>query len=395
MDNSNTLHIVLFTGIHPVLSLFIEQFAKYLDSRGIDYYIADADNPDSYKSDKFLDYISQENVAVFMFNNIGSYIASSNGNNLWKEHSIPVFDWLVDHPRHYGDTLRNPKCDIYAFGPDLDHVSFMKEHYPLLKGVFFAPNGGTQLSSTIPYAERTIDVIYMGDCQAPIDGFPAIDFFEDKGQCYYETVVHMLLNNPSLTSEEAINMFLEQNHISLSEEEMYQLQAISGRFIEWPVRRQTKLQGIKALDDHGVHVNVYGYYWPDEGFFTDNISLHERIDIHELLQILGNSKISLCFTPWFKKGCSEKNFDSMLNGALCVSDRTTYLEQHYSDGQNIIFFDLNNPAQMAADIKWLLEHPKSAEAVANRGLETASIYDSWNSRYDMVLARMEEVLGLS
>ncbi len=395
MDNSNSLHIVLFTGIHPVLSLFIEQFARYLDDRFIDYYIADADCPETYNCDKFYNYIAQNNVAVFMFNNIGSYITTTTGNNLWKENSIPVFDWLVDHPRHFGDTLRNPKCDIYAFGLDLDHIAFMKEHYPFLKGVYFAPNGGSKLNLDIPYKERTIDVIYMGDCQAPLDGYPAIDFFKDKGQNYYESVVPMLLDDLSLTSEEVINLYLTQNNINLNEEEMYLLQTISGKYIEWPARRQTKLLGMKALDDFGVHVDVYGLCWPDDGFFSSNITLHGRIDIHELLPKVCNSKISLCFTPWFKNGCSEKNFDSMLNGSLCVSDSTSYLKQHYVDGQNIIFFDLNNPAQMAADIHWLLEHPVSASGIASKGQETASIYDSWENRFDLVINKMQKALGCS
>ena len=71
----------------------------------------------------------------------------------------------------------------------------------------------------------------------------------------------------------------------------------------------------------------------------------------------------------------------MLNGALCVSDKSEYLSEHYRDGDNIVFFDLDNPDQMANDVKWLLDNPDKAEVIARRGYETASKYDTWDNRF--------------
>ena len=77
--------------------------------------------------------------------------------------------------------------------------------------------------------------------------------------------------------------------------------------------------------------------------------------------------------------------DTLLNGTVCVSDRSEYLDINYHDGENIVYFDLNNPEQLAEDISWLLAHPKEASKIARKGYETALKYDTWDERFDIVL----------
>ena len=81
----------------------------------------------------------------------------------------------------------------------------------------------------------------------------------------------------------------------------------------------------------------------------------------------------------------------MLNGALCVTDESEVLKERYTDGENIIFFDLRNPQQMAADVKWLLEHPQTLDDIARRGYLTASQYDTWDHRYKEIYELMGEI----
>ena len=387
------IHIIVFTGRHPVLSFFIEQFIKYLNNRCIDYYLADADHPESYNCAEFMEFVSKPDTFAFMFNNIGVGMLTKDGNSFWKEHNIPVFNYLVDHPRYFGDSLRNPICDIYAFALDLDHVDFMKAHYTELIGIYFSPNGGTEIDHRIPYTEREIDVIYMGDCNPDPDNFPALDIDAIDFIDYYQTALEKMISDPGLSTDEVIDGYLVSKGIELTEDDKYRLICETSYPIENTLRHKTKLEGMKALDNSGVHVEVYGSGWRDpECPFSDNIAIHDRIDIKELLPKTANAKIALCFMPWFKRGCSEKNFDAMLNGALCVSDSSEYLKKNYKDGYNIVFFDLNNPLQMATDIKWLLANPESAQEIAQRGYETCLKYDTWNNRFDFVISKMLEVI---
>ena len=388
------LNIIVFVGTIEGLIYYINRFIDHIRLKGINYMLVESNAPEMYSSKEFEEFLKLPNTVMFSFNNFGTGLFYADGTNVWKRRGIPVFDYIVDHPRNFADTFEKPACDMHVFTLDRNHVDFIRRFYPEVKGVYFSPNGGTEVGNMLPFSERPIDVIYMGGCQAEINDYPNIPLFDDAGQDFYITILGLMFGNPMLPTEKAIDMYLCQKGITLSEEDVLELNKNVAIYLENVIRRKTKLWGLKALDDAGIKVEVYGGGFEDEEIqFSDNIKLFDRIPLAELMPLIGMSKISLCFIPWYKRGCSEKNFDSMLNGALCVSDRSEYLDEHYTDGYNIIFFDLNNPSQMAADVKWLLSNPEAAAKIAQRGYETARENDDWNNRFDYVLKVMEEMVS--
>lgn len=391
-SNTETINIILFSGVQEGPDYYSKLFADYLSERSIAYYIADVRKLETYLSSEFDAFALRPNTVMFTINNAG-ILLRENEVNFWKKHGIPVFDHIVDHPRNFDDSLLYPECDIFVSTLDLDHKSFIERFYPEVKEVYFMPNGGIEINKQEEYQQREIDVIYMGNCNFS-NVLPNCKEFEDGGTEFYSFVSCYLLDDPMKSTEEAIEEFIKSKNILMSDSGLLDLNKKYAGYIEEMVRRHYKLEGMKALDEAGVHVHIYGKGWEDDDYrFSGNIELHGRIKRDELMDIIGQSKISLCFIPWFKKGCSEKNFDSMLNGALCVTDRSEYLEENYTDGYNIIYFDLNNPAQMAADIKWLLDNQEQAEIISKRGYYTAGKHDTWNCRFDKLIKILGDILS--
>jgi hypothetical protein len=388
------LNLIVFTGQLNVLSYFMDQFIGYCKNRNIDTYVVDITSPESYNSKAFHDFSNRKNTIMFTFNNIGIKLMGVDGQNYWKYHDIPVFDQIVDHPRNYEDSLSDPGCDLYVFSLDKNHVDFIDYFFPKVRKCFFSPNGGTEVNASAAIKDRPIDVLYMGGCQNRIYSYPSISLFDDNGQDFYQTVISTIIDDPSLTAEDAIHLYLKNKGYRLTKEQLLEFCLCYEDPIEATVRRYFKLLGIKALDNAGICVDIYGgESWLDDDIkFSENIRLHNLIEPSEIMKKAGEAKISLCFVPWYKRGCSEKNFDSMLNGALCISDKSEYLLENYRDGENIIYFDLNNPEQMAADVKWLLEHEDVAASIAKRGYETAKAHDSWTIRFDNMIEIMKNVV---
>ena len=136
-----------------------------------------------------------------------------------------------------------------------------------------------------------------------------------------------------------------------------------------------------ALDDAGIKVDIYGEGWEDnDNPFSNNIRIHERVSPLECHNLIGNAKIDLSIMPWFKKGSSEKPFAGMLNGAVCVSDSSTYLKENYVDGTDIILFELDNIEKAVNDIQWLLSNPDEAEIIALNGYYHALDQDGTDAR---------------
>lgn len=386
------INIIIFMGMVEGPDYYSGRFIDYLDNKSISYYVVDAKNPSTYFSTKFDEFSSRPNVAMFTFNNVGLMLNESNGDNYWKKHGIPVFDYILDHPRNFYDSMLEPQSDLYIFTLDENHMNFIKRFYFKVKKVWFSPNGGTKMPDQIDYEQRDIDVIYMGNCNVGRMLYDAEDF-EDGGLDFNNRSVKYLIEHPMSSTEEAVEYYFKSLNMDVTGDKLLDLNIKYAGCIESLVRRYYKLEGIKALDEAGVHVVVYGDGWYDRDYrFSDNITINSRIHVDTMMTMINRAKISLCYIPWFKKGCSEKNFDSMLNGAVCVSDRSEYLERNYTDGYNIVYFDLNNPAQMAADVKWLLENRTEAKRIAERGCDTAGKFDTWENRFDNVVSRICEVL---
>lgn len=390
------MHIIFFLGRHPELTFFIRQFISYIEDSACfeDYYVVDVNQPETFNCVAFDEYALQPSCAMFTFNNLGIHLSANDGENFWKKNNIPVFDYLVDHPRNFEDTLLSPPCDIFVFTLDKNHEAFITRFYPQVKGIFFSPNGGNISPPPLrDYSSRTIDVLYMGNCNERVDYYNSIDLLPDKGADLYRSTISYMMQNTMVSAEEAIESYLRDNCIAYSDGDLYNIIKLAAWSIETTVRRSTKLEGMKALSDSGVNVDIYGTGWSDESYpFRSNIKIHERIDPVELMSIIDNAKISLCFIPWFKRGCSEKVFNSMLHGSICVTDKSEYLAENYKNWQNIVYFNLNSPHKMAEAISVLLNNPSKAEQIAINGYKTALLFDSWSIRYENVANTIEKEL---
>ncbi len=380
--------IVVVKGRLDALDYFIDRFVDYLKKKELEYYLIDLRNPNTFGSN-LIEYLNKNNCYMFTFNNVGIDLSIKN-ENVWKKCNVEVIDYIVDAPRYFEDTLLNPQCNLNVVCLDKNHINYVKKFYPKVKNIFFSPNGGTEVNCRVPIYDRKIDVIYMGNCQLEPQ-FVRIDKFdEDESRKLYSFCVNRLVAEPQKNVESIIEEYLIDIGKQLDDSFIRNTIEITAGLIEGEVRRYYKLSGIVALDKLGISVDIWGDGWNDQEYkFSDNIKIHERVSPDKIMKMVGNAKISLCFIPWFKRGCSEKNFDSMLNGAVCVTDKSEYLLQHYVDGYNIVYFDLNNLEQMAFDIKYLLEHLDVAETIAQRGYETAARYDTWEKRFDKILEYME------
>lgn len=383
-------HIVFFIGKLEVLDYFVKSMYENKDELLFDYYVADINNPETYSSDAFYSYIQQKNVIAILFNQVGLNLLI-DGECVWKRYNIPVFDYIVDHPRNYSDTLLNPITDINAIVIDKSHEKFIREFYPKVKSIFFLPNGGTPTDYARPYAQRDIDVIYTGSLKTKVINFPIFTELGDKCQEFYNFTISLMLNYPDVATADAIEYYFKTNNYPDIDMDEYhnillKLNLEAAPYIEIYVRREFQLRTILELDRAGICVELYGKNWDmEESRFSDNIHIHSWITSDECNQAVGRAKIALNCMPWYKEGCSERVFNNMLNGAVCVTDTSTYLTGRFNHGKELIFYNLDSLNEMAKVVKYLLDNTKVAEQIADRGRKAAIENDTWTKRLEKIL----------
>ena len=93
--------------------------------------------------------------------------------------------------------------------------------------------------------------------------------------------------------------------------------------------------------------------------------------------------------PWFKQGAHDRIFNTMLNGGVCVTDSSEYLDEVLTE-EDVSFFSLKELDKLPEIVKALLADPEKMQAIADHGYATALKYHSWAKRAETLHNYMEE-----
>ena len=359
--------------------------AAISEIEGADHYTMDLNDRSTINTPDFLNYLKQENTFALLLNNIGLPFFD-RGAQLGRKYDIPVYNFLVDHPRNFPRFLMEPECDLRLFLLDRDHIDFVKTFYNNINITHFLPDGGFDPGNgQAQWKARGIDVLYTGSCNRERNYF-GIPFFSDGGQDYYNYVIQYILQHPDSTVDAAVRTYYAYRGIEPDMEQRFILEGDAAAFIEENIRRYYKLEGMHALDNAGITVEVFGDNWEDEKRpFSDRIHIHSRIAPVECNRLPSDTRISLNFMPWYRRGCSERVFNNMLGGSLCVTDSNEYLRGRFEDRKELVYYELNDMQKMADTVKYYLEHAKEAEEIAFRGMVAARSADTWSHRMKTIV----------
>ena len=97
------------------------------------------------------------------------------------------------------------------------------------------------------------------------------------------------------------------------------------------------------------------------------------------------SKIVLNQMSWFKDGASERIFNAMLQGAVCLTDDSIYLREILTNGQDVVFYDLSELEKLSSIVVELLQHPDIMQCISDNGYQLAKSNHTWKHRAEQLL----------
>ena len=112
----------------------------------------------------------------------------------------------------------------------------------------------------------------------------------------------------------------------------------------------------------------------------DNLIIHPDVSYREGIKLMGQAKVALNIMSWHKAGMTERIANTMLNHTVCLTDKTTYLEKHFTNGRDIVMYDLERIDELPGMIKNLLADDAKMRAIAEAGYENASANHRWINR---------------
>lgn len=358
--------IILFKGYIDSLRVFTDALSRGFNELGYETVVIDTQSPDALQT--FTDIINTPFLCSIGYNNTTASITYDTNKYACELLNIKYhFNYLVDHPFHYHEQLLNPPKNSYILTIDRNHKSYVKSYYPCIENVEFVPHFGIPCNNIRPFKEREIDVLFGGNYVPASLDRSQFNYLGEAFTPMLNEIADDLIANTSKTLEQSFNDYLTKNNLPVSKSDFADIMSQ----MTWHdifIRNYVRDNFIKAIVDSGIRVHVFGEGWEKfECKNSENLIKGGKIDLEKNLELLGNTKISLNIMPWFKDGAHERIFNSIINGAVCITDSSKYIDEIFTDRENIALYSLDKLNELPHIIKDLLENHIEMEKIANSG----------------------------
>ncbi len=378
--------IILFTKGIETLWYFSEQLGKTFELLG--YEVFYFDQCKEYRSLSDLIWFCEPGVtAAVSFNYDGcageEYFIDSEGISFFDARDVLFINIVVDHPFYYHKFRPYLPKKYIQISIDREHEAYMARFFPEVKRGPFLPLAGTSLwnKGELPsWEERPYDVVFAGNYNPPSIFEETIHRNGDEYAEFYYRIIRDLIDHPWKSMDATILEYLDREVEDIDE---------AGRkatmpnmiFIDLYVRHFVRGEVVKTLVDNGIKVHCFGKGWDQlPCSHPENIINGDLLDSLGCLQQISRGKLSLNVMPWFKDGAHDRVFNSMLNGAVCISDGSKYMSQILRDGKDYIQYDLARLEKLPELVTGVLGDRDKWEYIQENAYRTAMRGHTWADR---------------
>lgn len=386
MQKNGIRKVVLFTHGIETLWYFSLQMGKAFEKLGYEvFYFDQCHTYDSLS--RLLAFCEPEVTAAVSFNFQGcsgeDYMVDVHGINFFEAREIPFINIVVDHPFYYHKFLPLLPADYTQVSIDREHMGYLQRFFPNIKRGPFLPLAGTSLwtEETLPgWEQRTTEVAFTGNYVPPERFEKDIARIDDEYTAFYHRIIDDFIAHPHMDMTQGITKHLWEEVEDITEEGIREIMP-NMIMIDLYVRHYFRGEVVKHLADAGIRVTCFGTGWellPCR--HPENIIRGGLLDSEACLRELSHARISLNVMPWFKDGAHDRVFNSMLNGAVCFTDYSGYLQEELEDGKDVIFYKLEEMGQLAESVRALLGDRERWEKMQKCAYRTAKERHTWENR---------------
>mgnify|MGYP000028375936 FL=1 len=235
------------------------------------------------------------------------------------------------------------------------------------------------------------DVILTGNYTKLSFFEPYVNWINEEYAAFYRGIIDDLLEHPACTVEEVALAHCERE---MGKEPNDQLRIALHKmiFIDLYVRNYWRGKAVRTLVNAGIPVHVVGKGWEEleDVRHPECLKLHPQTDSVTCLEMLADAKVSLNVMPWFKDGAHDRVFNSILNGAVCVTDPSCYLEEELHEGEGVCYVALQDMDALPEKVKDLLQNDSGRNEIVRRGRAIVEQKHTWAQRAKTLAAWIAE-----
>lgn len=307
----------------------------------------------------------------------------------------PFFNLLLDHPLYHHDSLKCTLKNYHVRCLDENHAAYVKKYYPHIQstGLWtatgssadeFSHAADVRTDESSPGAhpaairDRGIPALFCATYTDPEDVQGAIRALPEFIQEDLNRLIDALLSDPKLTIEGAVTMLGDSLNVYLPEAMPLFVQSCF--LADTYVRAHRRRAFVNAAARAGLPVWLVGADWDKLPLPADShVSIRGSVPYTETFALMADSRLTLNLMPEFKAGFHDRIFSAMLNGSVAVTDPSMRLLREFTDGRELLFYDVLHMDAGCERLREVLEKPRMLQQIADAGLTAANEWFTWKT----------------
>ncbi len=321
----------------------------------------------------------------------------NDGENLINKLNIPFVSWFWDGicvPTNPAVRFAGLNHLIVACvsEDETEEVTMLAPH---VRQTFFNPLGGTVIGISkgggiIPINKRKYHISYIGS---------RLNFYVDRNFInlpreiaqIINDIIDVMIADPLTPAMTALRQVLKVKNISVPDNWLRNFCFKYLNIANLYMRDWSRLKVIRTLANAGINIDIWGGghatpkpSWEDEKWVT----CHGGCSYGDGLQIMANSQITLN-VGMFPGGLHDRVTSGMLNGAVVLTDPSTYYHKNFVDGEDSLTFDWKHLDELPEKVIKLLVDEDRMQRVADLGRKKALENHTWTSRAKKIIEQVQ------
>lgn len=388
------MRIALFYTDTESFNFFTDQLAREFTDRGHETFILDLMNPPANTPHSYVNFVTFASKKIDLavcFD--GMCIRDDILIGIWNAWGTIVADILMDPPFRFHPSLKKHPRNYLLFCCDHDHVSYVERYFQeTVPYVAFMPHVGTvpeQNSTFLPYAKRNYDILFSATYYRPeskLEEMEQVLAGNTDMQKFYFLMYQNMVNDSDLTTEQAVFLTLEQLGWAVPDDTLKTIFRCS-EYVDWAIRMYQRERVVEILAESGLELYLLGRGWENHSSagFSNVHWIADRVPYAQTLTAMADAKINLNVFPWFKAGTHDRIFNTLLQHSLPLTDSSHWINENFTDGQDIALYSLKNLEKLPEIAAELLDNPARAENIIRNGRKKVLENLTWKNCADSIL----------
>ncbi|MBQ8822686.1 MAG: glycosyltransferase family 1 protein [Lachnospiraceae bacterium] len=292
------------------------------------------------------------------------------------------YQFWFDNPLFSLDYFSKMSKQTHVLCHDADYVRYIREHFLVERATQF-PLAGEVCG--LERGEEVYDLVFVG-------GYLPYTEHSYK-DCFKQEFMEYMMEHPSYTVEQGIRALWQKHDIVYDEVRF--LETVASLWdVCYVLMQNYRHRVVEAILSAGIQMHVFGESWKKyHGAGVENLIFHPEVCGEEALQIWNKAKIGLNIMNGHRHGMTERIANIMLCGSCCLSDETSYLREHFQDGEDIVLFRVEELEQLPGKIQYLLQRDEERRKIALAGQRRAQQEHTWRKRAEGLLEIIAADIG--